>query len=426
MKKYFGLVGVAVLTLLPVAIWLLMLPLSNRFAGFEITAKSLGQITGLLGFTLYAINLILSSRIKFFEDYFWGLNQIYIKHHLIGGISFILLLFHPVFLALNYLSISVYESSRFFLPNLDKVDILTGELSLLGMMILLVLTFFIPLAYDVWKNTHQFLTGVFLIAGLHMLLVTSDVSRNPYLKSYLFVILILSLLFVVYRKFFKPYSYYLLDKITQKSVGVFELILKPNKSKMNFVSGQFAFLSIRNSSFPSEEHPFSMTSVDSDDNLSFLIKSSGDYTGSLNQLKSGSLVRIDGPYGKFSYQNYDNKKQIWIAGGIGITPFLSMARDLSDQDYQIDLFYTAKTKDELVQLIELKNISEKNKNFRIISWISTEKERLTAEIIKNQVEDFSSGDIFICGPKPMMDDFKKQFINLGINSVRIHTENFSL
>lgn len=135
-------------------------------------------------------------------------------------------------------------------------------------------------------------------------------------------------------------------------------------------------------------------------------------------------MSLEGPFGKFSYQNIPQKNQIWMAGGIGITPFLSMARSLNDSDYRIDLFYCTSEKDEAVYSDELQNIAWANKNFRMLSWCSGENGRINASTVAKLSNGLEQKAILLCGPPPFMQSLKKQFLKLGVSRSSIYSEDF--
>ena len=105
--KYIGPSLIAILLIIPVVIWLRMLPWEQRFGSLGLAWHSLGQITGLVGMVSFSLAIILSARIKFFENFFGGLNKVYIYHHALGGLTLIFLLFHPLLLAVKFLNISL-------------------------------------------------------------------------------------------------------------------------------------------------------------------------------------------------------------------------------------------------------------------------------------------------------------------------------
>jgi predicted ferric reductase len=174
----------------------------------------------------------------------------------------------------------------------------------------------------------------------------------------------------------------------------------------------------------SESHPFSISSASAANNLQLVIKSLGDFTAKLKDLSPGLPVAVEGPYGKFSHLNILNKNQIWIAGGVGITPFLSMARSL-DNNYQVDLYYCVNKPEEAVLLSELQEIA-KTKNLRVIPWYSSEKGYLNAGRILELSPDLNNRDILLCGPTAFMFSLKDQLRKFKIKRKNIHFENFQL
>lgn len=94
---------IIIATIVPVLLWW---PYSD-FSALNKIFLSIGQVLGLCGSVLFSLNFILSARLRFLEGLFGGLNRIYIIHHIIGAISLILLLYHPVMVSLLYLPLSI-------------------------------------------------------------------------------------------------------------------------------------------------------------------------------------------------------------------------------------------------------------------------------------------------------------------------------
>jgi len=393
----------------------------------------LGQITGLLGMTLLSINFILGARFRFLDKIFNGLNRVYIKHHLIGGIAFCLLLFHPTFLIIQYLSISLKASFNFILPFQD-FPITLGEIALLVFIILMAFTFYFNFKYQNWKNTHKYLGIVLLLGGLHMLLIPSDISNNATLKYYMLALAIWGIFSYVHRTIlgiYKKNEYrYKLEKAIRVGDNVVELILSPLSQKIKYLPGQFVFLRFEDNGILSESHPFSITSYADNHHLSLGIKTVGDYTSMVYLLKPGVICLIEGPFGAFSYINTHSKRQIWVAGGIGITPFLSMARQINFtkiyKDYKIDLYYSVKNREEATFTEEFMKISRENNKFKFYSHFSEKDGRVSAESIFKNSENIHDAEIFLCGPSNFMQSLRNQFIKLGFNNKKIHSEEFSL
>jgi predicted ferric reductase len=168
MADFFIWTFLAVVSLSPLIFWL---PLPHYDPWL-----SLGQASALVGLAMYSLEMILSNFVPQWK-----------KHHLLGGMAFILLMIHPLALIPAY-------GFKNLLPG-DQWTINLGIISLLLTMALLLLTFFVVFSYPVWKSTHRFLGLAFLIGALHGFLVDSNLARENNLKIYMLVLVGLGFLF---------------------------------------------------------------------------------------------------------------------------------------------------------------------------------------------------------------------------------------
>jgi len=429
-RKNFPVILIVILCAVPVARWFFLGPLTLRFFDLNSTMTSFGQITGLLGMILFSLNLIISNRSRFFDHFFSGIHHFYDTHKWLGSLAFSLLLFHPLFLAVKYLGLSVYDAAMFLLPGGINTNtaITLGSVALLGMILLLSLTLYFKIRYHIWRFSHKFMVAVFIVAIMHVLLISSDVSRDLFLRYYILLFAFWGLAFGSYRAFFrfffnKDYSFRVKEVILLNG-NVVEIELAPEKGAIKFEPGQFIFVRFVAPATSSEPHPFSIASAESSDHLKIVVKALGDFTGDLDKIKPGMLAKIEGPFGKFYAPA--GRKEIWIAGGVGITPFLSMARSLREITRPIDLYYCLNEPGEAVFLDELRAISATNPKFRVITWFSKEKGRINVEKIKEISEGVVFSDIYICGPLLFMRSLRDQFTKQGVESKNIYFEEFNL
>ena len=119
-----------------------------------------------------------------------------------------------------------------------------------------------------------------------------------------------------------------------------------------------------------------------------------------------------------------NERQIWIAGGIGVTPFLSMARGLNGDARAIDFYYCVEHAPEAHFLDELRAIAGERDDFRVVLVPRDTDGFLTAERLAREQEDLGSADVLVCGPPAMIDSLRSQLQASGLARERFHAEEF--
>ena len=141
---------------------------------------------------------------------------------------------------------------------------------------------------------------------------------------------------------------YLVEKVIPERGNAWTVVLRPENHKgLRFQPGQFAWITAWDSPFRDHEHPFSFSSSAKESSLlAFTIKELGDFTASIKNLSQSQRVYVDGPYGAFSIDRHPHAQEfVFIAGGIGITPMMSMLRTMADRgdSRPLTLIYANKT-----------------------------------------------------------------------------------
>ncbi len=374
---------------------------------------------------------MLSVRARWLESMFGGLDRQYIVHRLTGRASVLFMVLHPLFL-LVHRSFSLETLKVFLVPGLEW-SVSLGTISFIVACLLISITLLIRLPYHIWFITHRFMIVVLILAFVHTVLAGSDVKAHPVMMG------VLSFFFAagVISNFYMAVLYRPLNAQSMKVKGaktfsdIIELIIDRPKG-FDLEPGQFVFVQ-----FPDvnrmEFFPFSISSDRYDDHLRLSIRASGDTTKKLSgSVSRGAKVRLIGPYGKFGkrYISHD-RDMVWVAGGIGITPFLSMAMNetVHPTDRNIDLIYVMRTLKDAHYDHELMRESTRNRHFRYRHWLSDTSGRITAERISRllgQGDDLRERVVMLCGPPAMMEDLSRQFRKLGVPPKNIIYEDFNL
>lgn len=397
-------------------------------------ALLLSQLSALLAVTFLALQYFISTRTKLVEDLFDGLDVAYLAHHNMGGMAFILMLVHPMLLLINSLP-NVGMFQFYFLPS-SLPDYTFGVVALYMYTTLLFITYYSKLPYHLWLLTHKFMSVPLIFVSLHVILISSDIARYMPLRYWIISLVAIAIISALYKTFLYKFLVarykYAVSKINDIGT-ITEVYLKPDGSrKLSLMPGQFVFVSFNSEALSKEEHPFSISSVNGDE-IRISMKKNGDYTNLAPSLKVGEKATIIGPHGKFGENlEVDHKDLLLIAGGIGVTPFLTMLKSevKKGKGRKITVLYSISTREESNYIDEIEEIVSGSENIMLFVHISSEKGRLTAERIMKEeyMKEYNRKrtKVFICGPTGMMDLLTNGFVKEGIAPWNIIKEDFNL
>jgi len=222
--------------------------------------------------------------------------------------------------------------------------------------------------------------------------------------------------------------------------GILHLLLAPDTgSVFHFSAGQYATLRFKEGRGTSFERSFSITSSPlTKTQLEFGIRVMGSYTRQLAALKQGDTVWVRGPYGSFTFNPIRDLDLVFIAGGIGITPFLSMLRMISDTGLRsrVTLLYSNKKLDETPFLAPIQQLANQLPNLKIHYFVTDETasqkqqqnvhyQRLDRAWLAANLKPSTDQSFFVCGPSGFMDATRENLIALNIPEELIHQEDFS-
>ena len=376
------------------------------------------QYLGMAALIAMAISQTIATRIPPVEWMFGGLDRGYVLHKWLGVGALVAILLH--------------DTVDAEMTGLGRETVLVetaetaGEIALYGFLILVVITVATFVPYHLWRWTHR-LMGVFFVFGaFHFLFILKPFAVGDPLGLYVAGFCVLGVAAFAWRLLparMRPSRSYAIASL-EKTGGALAITMTPAGRALRYRPGQFAFAGFEGG----EPHPFTISKAPgTDGSIRMTVADLGDFTSRLSgSLEVGTGVRIEGPFGRFARPR-SRKRELWIAGGIGITPFVAWAQAMERGDNPATLFYCVRNEESAAHLRELAALAGELPNFTLILHASEASGRATAEtILEATGMDASNLTIAFCGPDPMRKALTKGFAARGVSVRNISYEEFEI
>ena len=397
------------------------------------TLQLLGCFLGVVALATMLLAGLLSVRVPGWDRPFGGLTRLWKLHHYLGAASLAAVFLHVMFIGLAATASSVQSAVSLLFPTWGGMAIWVGWAALLTMLVFLVpsFQFFGRPDYRRWKWIHRFAAPAALLALLHAWWLTRSFSTMAagVIWGGLGALVLLAF---IYRFFFGR-------RLAIKGVvtaneplarGVVEITVGNLNRPLVYQPGQWVYLTHYDTTREGcgEEHPFSIVSTPSVTELKFGIKAAGDATTAMQTLPIGTKMVIDGPYGDF-FHTADAVPALWIAGGIGIAPFIGKARALAEnppEGLDVVAIYCAENIERSYYHEELIEIAGRTAGFNPVLHLFVDEGFLSTDFLQKHCPDAATRQAFVCGPQGLMDHAHGLLRQLGMPRRLIETEEFDL
>ena len=392
------------------------------------------------GLSIMTLQFVISGRIKILNRPF-GTDLVYHFHRQIGIAAFFMVFSHPILLFI--LDSRYLRLLNIFTSPLRAKAGLTAIFLMIGVVWMAEYRQITKMSYKHWKIWHGiFATGMIALALVHIFLAGNYINL-PW-KRALWIIYSAGFIgMLIYTRILYPLQLirkpFIIKETKPEPGDVFTITMEPkNHNGFKFVPGQFAWLTAWKTPFSDTEHPFSISSSSEKAGVvEMSIKGLGEFTTKIRTLKPGDKVYLDGPYGSFNLDQYPTAERlVFIPGGIGVTPIMSMLRTMADRGDKrpILLFYCNREWETVPFKEEIKNLGDRL-NLQTIYTIEKpplkwdgESGFLNRDILKRYTpaEWISERtDVFLCGPTPMMNAVEKELSITGYTDKQIHSERYA-
>jgi len=400
--------------------------------------REISVMLGFLGLSMMGLQFIPTARLPFLTDVF-DLDWLYAVHHRISVISFFAVLAHPILLFVNnpytLRLLNVFTASR------------RAQASVAAVLALLVLTVTsvwrkqLEIEYDRWHVVHDVAAILIAALSLYHVFKVNYYTAVPAQRILWIVLAVVWSVMLLYARLIRPWAMarrpYRVVKVMPELGDAWTLLLEPEgHAGMRFLPGQFAWLNVWRSPFAVPHHPFSFaSSAERPEQMGFMIKSVGDWTERIKSLTAGTRVYVDGPYGIFSIDQHDAPGYVFIAGGSGVAPVLSMLETLADREDRrpLQLFYGNWGWETVIYRGQLETLASRL-NLDLVHVLESppdgwdgETGYVTPELLdRHLLEARAEYVYFICGPIIMIDNVEKALLDLGVPHNQIHAERYDL
>lgn len=401
------------------------------------------QYSGVLGMGAMSVAMLLAVRPKSLEAHLHGLDKMYRLHKWLGIAALVLAVTHwlgaqgvkwlvqggwltrPARGPRPEQTVDIF---RFFQSQRGLAE-QVGEWAFYAAVLLITIALIKRFPYRHFFTTHRWLALAYLALVWHAVVLLNFADWATPLGGVMGALMLAG-------SAAAGVSLFRRIGIKRKAVGVIEQLEYLDGVSVNAVTvqlqnrwagheaGQFAFVT-----FDAKEgaHPFTIASAwQGDGKLLFLIKALGDYTRTLGAaLKPGAVAEVEGPYGRFNFDGA-TPRQIWIGGGIGITPFVARMQALAARPdgRAIDLFHTTTDVDDAA----LQRLADDAQaaGVRLHLMIDARDGRLSGERLRAEVPHWQSADVWFCGPAGFGDAIRRDLLEHGLAPGHFHQELFAM
>ncbi len=419
-----------------------LLPLAVVFIGPRPPGRDfiteLSAALGFVGLAMIGLQFFLTARFRLIEAPY-GLDMILRFHREISMVACLIILAHPLLILWRDQSLHIL-----YLPD-QPLRVWFAVISLLALAALIVSSIWrrkLRLSYETWRVIHGSLAICALGFALGHVIGVGHYIADLWQQVLWIAMAAASITVLLYIRVFKPLIQkrrpYRIADIHQEGGNAWTLRCVPDgHSGIEFDAGQFAWLTLWNSPFTIEEHPFSLaSSALEEEYVEFTIKELGDFTRELDKVEPGTTAYIDGPYGAFSFERYPAAGYVFIAGGIGITPIMSMLRTLADygDTRPLLLIFAAHRFENLTFYDEIEELKERLEYLQTVHILNDPPEDwsgetgfVDAQMLNRHLPEYPRRhQYFLCGPFPMLISVEQALLQVDVPGTHIHAELFNL
>lgn len=406
--------------------------------------SALSRLTALVATDLLLIHMLLVARVPWI-DKLYGHDKATVAHKKLGKPILYLAVAHFLASTIGYAIVdgkNVYDEFLFLLGNVP--DMITASLGLLLMIVVVVSSINIArkkLSYEAWYIVHLVSYAAVLLAIPHQFSTGSDIAGKPLQASFWIVLYLFVAGNIVWYRIALPvvkalrHNLRVSAVVRESSDTVSVYIGGKNLEKLHGKAGQFYLLRIMTKSQWWRPHPFSISAAPNSRYVRFSIGNRGDDTSKMAELKPGTRVILEGPYGVFTEDRRSREKVVLIAAGIGVPPVRALAESMAARPGDLTIIYRTRDENDAPLLAELQEIARRRGfGLHVLaggrahpqSWMPAALADIPDHARLTQMTPWiSESDVYVCGPAPWTRVVRKSLLRAGTPDAQIHSEEYA-
>lgn len=398
-------------------------------------------LSGLYAIALMSLAMMLSTRPAWLERPLGGMDRVYRSHKWAGILAVGFAVMHWLIeMSDDVLKSLVGREGRWhkekyagFLEVLRDLGEDMGEWAIYVVLAMVAVTLWKRFPYRIWRYLHRVMPILYLMLAFHAVMLAPAgywVQPIGLLLGLLLtggvVAAALSLAGRIGRGRTVDGA---IQSVRSAAADVTEVTCRLSERWRGHRAGQFAFITFDRTE---GAHPFTIASADRGDRtVTFQIKALGDYTrGLARRLHAGQVVKVEGPYGRFDLARRDRRAhQVWIAGGIGVTPFIAWLESMQsnpEEAPEADLHYCTRDRGADAFVAKLQALCAALPSVRLHVHGARQGEILTGEKLDPARGKAKRTEVWFCGPQGLADVLMKALQRSRRGRLRFHQEAFEM
>jgi len=419
---------------LTVAIELTALRSSDISSLYSII-QTISRFAALIGTYFALLGILLVSRIPWVERGV-GHDRLITWHRKLGPWSLYLIGFHVLLITVGYAGQFQEKILGEFINILTTFNWMWAALAGFIFMITAGITSYkkarAKLSYEAWWTIHVSTYLAIALSFMHQILNGPMFISHPLNKAFWIFLYSAMVFCIVYWRIalptYRSFRHGLkVEKIVVEGPNMVSVIMHGrNLDKLGAQGGQFFGWRFIAKGHALASHPYSLSASPTAHYLRITVKDLGDHSQSIADLKPGTRVFMEGPYGAFTAGRASRKHVVLVGGGVGITPIRALMEEFR-AGVQLDVIFRASQADDLILREEMDYLASKSEgSIRVHYLVGSRKiHPMDAKSLKELVPRFADSDIYICGPAPLVEAVREAAKDLGVPKNRFHDEAFA-